>query len=93
MIRCLMTILCLTVLASSALASQHNATVAHQEIPLIKNAIENFLYNNTASLPGLVQINVGQIDKHLTLPKCPQLEPFVPAGGRLWGKNFYWRSL
>lgn len=87
MIRCLMTILCLPVLVSSALASQHNATVAHQDIPLIKNAIENFLYNNTALLPGLVQINVGQIDKHLTLPKCPQLEPFVPAGGRLWGKT------
>ena len=73
--------------AFSAQASQHDQTAEHQEISQIKNAIENFLYNNTASLPGSVIINVGQIDKHLSLPKCPQLEPFIPTGGRLWGKT------
>ncbi|MDO9312274.1 MAG: flagellar basal body P-ring formation chaperone FlgA, partial [Nitrosomonas sp.] len=54
---------------------------------MIKNAIENFLYNNTATLSGQVIVNVGQIDRHLALPQCPHLEPFVPTGGRLWGKT------
>lgn len=87
MIRCLTTILCLLMLVFPALASQQKTSIDHQEISVIKNAIENFLYSNTASLPGQVIVNVGQIDKHLVLPKCPQLEPFVPAGGRLWGKT------
>ncbi|MDE2389616.1 MAG: flagellar basal body P-ring formation protein FlgA, partial [Betaproteobacteria bacterium] len=87
MIRCLTTILCLQAFVFPALASQQKTSIDHQEISVIKNAIENFLYSNTASLPGQVVVNVGQIDKHLVLPKCPQLEPFVPAGGRLWGKT------
>ena len=89
MIRCLMLILCLPMLASSipAFAAQHKTTPQYQEIALIKTAIEDFLYKNTATLSGQVIVNVGQIDRHLTLPKCPHLEPFVPTGGRLWGKT------
>ncbi|MBY0475036.1 MAG: flagellar basal body P-ring formation protein FlgA [Nitrosomonas sp.] len=91
MIRYSILILCLFMLAlvffTPALASRHKTVLPNQEIPLINNAIENFLYNNTANLPGQVIVNVGQIDKHLVLPKCPQLEPFIPAGNRLWGKT------
>lgn len=67
--------------------AQQKPGIAHQEIALIKNAIEVFLYSNTANLPGQVLINVGQIDNHLKLPQCPQLEPFIPKGSRLWGKT------
>lgn len=70
-----------------AFASQHKTTAQYQDIALIKRAIEDFLYNNTGTLSGQVIVNVGQIDRHLTLPQCPQLEPFVPTGGRLWGKT------
>jgi flagella basal body P-ring formation protein FlgA len=72
---------------SPAFASRHKTAIPNQEIPLINNAIENFLYSNTINLPGQISVNVGQIDKHLVLPKCPQLEPFIPAGNRLWGKT------
>lgn len=89
MIRCLVLILCLPMLVSSipAFASQHKAIMQHQDITLIKRAIEDFLYNNTATLSGQVIVNVGQIDRHLALPQCPHLEPFAPPGGRLWGKT------
>lgn len=70
-----------------AFASQHKTTTQYQDIALIKRAIEDFLYNNTGTLSGQVIVNVGQIDKHLALPQCPHLEPFVPTGGRLWGKT------
>lgn len=53
---------------SPAFASKHRAIAQHQDIALIKNAIENFLYNNTATLSGQVIVNVGQIDRHLALP-------------------------
>ncbi len=89
MIRCLVLILSLLMLFFTipAYASKHRAIAQHQDIALIKNAIENFLYNNTATLSGQVIVNVGQIDRHLALPQCPHLEPFVPTGGRLWGKT------
>lgn len=88
--RSIILILCLSIpvfFPFSVLASQHKTAIQYQETALIKNAIEDFLYNNTATLPGQVIVNVGQIDKRLALPKCPQLEPFVPTGGRLWGKT------
>lgn len=69
------------------LASQHKTISQHQEISLIKNAVENFIYSNTANLPGQIIANVDKIDKHLSLPKCPELEPFLPTGSRLWGKT------
>lgn len=73
--------------SSHVLASRHSTAPPNQELSQIRNAIENFIYSNTATLPGQVIVNVGQIDKHLTLPICPQLEPFIPAGNRLWGKT------
>ena len=90
MIRCLVLILVLQVSAISPsllLASQHKPVTQQQEISLIKNAVEDFVYRNTATLPGQVITKVDKIDKHLNLPKCPELEPFVPTGGRLWGKT------
>ncbi|SNX59172.1 flagella basal body P-ring formation protein FlgA [Nitrosomonas ureae] len=91
MIRYSILILCpiIVVLASftPALASRHKNIPPRQEISLINNAIENFLYSNTASLPGHVTVNISQIDRHLVLPECPQLEPFIPVGNRLWGKT------
>ena len=68
-------------------AAQPSPPVQHQEISLIRNAVEHFLYSNTANLPGQVTVNVGQIDRQLALPQCPQLEPFAPVGSRLWGKT------
>ena len=89
MILCLVLILSLFMLVFTIpeFASKHRAIAQHQDIALIKNAIENFLYNNTATLSGQVIVNVGQIDRHLALPQCPHLEPYVPTGGRLWGKT------
>lgn len=90
MIRCLVLTLCLPLLAISPfslLASQHKPAIQYQEISLIKLAVEDFIYRNTAALSAQIIANVGKIDKHLSLPKCPELEPFIPTGGRLWGKT------
>ncbi|UJP05502.1 MAG: flagellar basal body P-ring formation protein FlgA [Nitrosomonas sp.] len=77
----------LSLFPGTSTIAQSSTNIAHQEIALIKNAIEVFLYNNTANLPGQVMIQVGQIDNQLKLPKCQQLQPFVPQGNRLWGKT------
>ncbi|SFE26099.1 flagella basal body P-ring formation protein FlgA [Nitrosomonas sp. Nm166] len=89
MIRRLALMLCLPIFFPFPVqaSSQSKSTLQYEEISLIKNAVENFIYSNTATLPGQVIVNIDKIDKHLSLPKCPQLEPFIPTGSRLWGKT------
>lgn len=56
-----------------------------QSAPAIKSAVESFLRRETVGLPGTVSFAVGAVEPRLNLPACAALEPFVPAGTRLWG--------
>jgi len=47
--------------------------------------IEQFLTNQTAGLPGKVSITINT-PMSGPLPACELLEPFLPAGARLWGR-------
>ncbi len=68
-------------------AKNRDVEPQYQEIPLIQKAVEAFLYSQTVNSAGDVQVEVGQIDQRITLPKCETLEPFLPPGSRLWGKT------
>ena len=57
-----------------------------QETPAILKAVENYVRSETAGFPGQVSVSVGAVDPRLNVPVCRALEPFVPAGGRLWGQ-------
>lgn len=90
MIRCLVIMLCLlkaTFCTSHLLASPNKTVTQQQDIALIKAAVENFIYRNTTALPGQIIVNIDKIDSYLSLPNCPELEPFIPTGSRLWGKT------
>lgn len=50
-------------------------------------AVENYVRSETAGFPGQVSVSFGAVDSRLNLPACQALEPFVPAGGRLWGQG------
>jgi flagella basal body P-ring formation protein FlgA len=44
--------------------------------------------NETATgLPLRLEVVVGELDRRLHLAPCEQVEPFIPAGTRLWGKT------
>lgn len=47
--------------------------------------VERFLASQTAGLPGRVEISIDT-PMSGTLPPCEALEPFLPAGTRLWGR-------
>lgn len=49
--------------------------------------IKLYLERATAGLPGRIEIGVGTLDERLKLAPCAQVEPYVPAGARLWGKT------
>jgi flagella basal body P-ring formation protein FlgA len=40
-----------------------------------------------AGSPLRMEVSVGQLDARLRLAPCGQVEPFLPAGTRLWGKS------
>ncbi len=80
-------ILLIKISFSSLPLSAGNTLSHYQDISLIQNAVKDFIYSHVTSPNAMVQVEVGQIDSRITLPKCPYLEPFVPPGSRLWGKT------
>lgn len=40
-----------------------------------------------AALPLRMEVSVGALDPRLRLAPCAQVEPYLPAGARLWGRT------
>ena len=38
-------------------------------------------------LPLRMQVKLGQLDSRLRLAACAKVEPYLPAGSRLWGRS------
>jgi flagella basal body P-ring formation protein FlgA len=53
----------------------------------LSEALDQYLRIQTQGLPGKVSYSVGQLDQHAQLAPCSALEPFLPPGGRLWGRT------
>jgi flagellar basal body P-ring formation protein FlgA len=68
---------------STALANQS----AKQNLLVVKAKIAEFLEMQTIGYPGKVSVHVGAIDPNIRLAYCPELQTFLPAGSRAWGKT------
>ncbi len=75
----------LATLSASALAQAQQA--ARQDPEQIRQAVQVFLQEQTAGLPGQVNTQIGNLDPRLSLAQCHAPQPFLPKGGRLWGKT------
>ncbi len=53
---------------------------------LVSATVEQYLKTQTQGLPGKVSYSVGRLDPRAQLAPCSAMEPFLPAGTRLWGK-------
>ncbi|PKO93811.1 MAG: flagellar basal body P-ring formation protein FlgA [Betaproteobacteria bacterium HGW-Betaproteobacteria-1] len=79
---------CLLMLFASAVsANQGNNQVATQDTAAIRSKVQEFLQVQTMGVPGKVSITVGQVEQHLRLQACSDLEAFLPAGSRAWGRT------
>ena len=67
--------------------SPARASTGMQDIGVIRKAVDHFVRQNTADLPGQATSTVGAIDPRLQLPSCAAPEVFLPAGSRLWGNS------
>lgn len=63
------------------------ATTTPQDHAAIQTAAEDFMREQTLTLPGQPEIKVGKVDKRLLLPECVKLEVFLPQGAQLMGNG------
>lgn len=71
----------LLALWASAASSQAQAGRAGED------PVRLYLERATAGLPGRVEVSIGRLDERLNLAPCAQVEPYVPAQARLWGRT------
>lgn len=74
-------IMALSILTMPAYSARSSTPLAGKLQP----AIERFLLNQTAGLPGKVGITL-YTPMSGALPACDAAEPFLPNGARLWGR-------
>jgi flagella basal body P-ring formation protein FlgA len=67
--------------------TQAQGADAIEDLNTLKKSVEGFVRQQTAGLPGQVDISAGMIDNRLRLPKCNHPEFFVPSATRLWGNT------
>lgn len=85
--------LCLsTNLALAEVKTQPNhvaqiASPAKQDLNKIKQKVSEFLTTQTAGYPGKVTIEAGNLDPHLKLAMCADVNVFIPSGNRPWGRT------
>ena len=53
---------------------------------VIFEVVKAFVYKEAQNLPGKIIIKTGRSDSGYAPRSCQQPEPFLPAGGRIWGK-------
>lgn len=73
-------IICSLLLSATATAGEDSSAKT------IFRTVDDFVRMETRHLPGEVIININQQDSRQTIRPCNQLQPFLPPGGRLWGK-------
>jgi flagella basal body P-ring formation protein FlgA len=71
-------------LLPDALPAWAEAQQNHEEI---RNAVAEFVRSQLRAQSGEVSIQVGEIDRRLSLPECSPLETFLPSGASLAGKT------
>ncbi|MBL8446052.1 MAG: flagellar basal body P-ring formation protein FlgA [Zoogloeaceae bacterium] len=69
------------------LALAANPLLAQQDPAPVRRVVEHFLGSETAGLPGKATLTVGELDPRNQLPPCADLEAFLPAGTRAWGRT------
>lgn len=68
------------------LAGASHPALARQDPAPVRAEVGRLLNIQTRSLPGEVNIQVGDFSADNVLPPCLQLEAFLPPGARAWGR-------
>ena len=72
---------------TSAIPAATAQPSAKQNLGVVKTKVTEFLEMQTIGYPGKVSVHSGAIDPNLRLPQCADMQVFLPAGSRAWGKT------
>jgi len=73
---------------SGAAFAQAAADPAADLGPLTQRWLDDAMSRNQpAGLPLRMEVSVGSLDSRLRLAPCARVEPYLPAGARLWGRT------
>ena len=64
-----------------------SARAQTQDLEAMRQVAETFARAQTRSLHGEVVIEAGTLDSRVRLGACQSLQPYLPAGGKLWGHS------
>ena len=67
--------------------AQGQITTSRHDHADIHRGVENYVRTQSAGSPHKIAYTLTPIDPRLTLPACPAVEYFAPAGARLWGQT------
>lgn len=73
--------------AATAHAQNNNADLAALGEQWLQGALGSSDMGADPALPLRMEVHVGKLDPRLTLAPCQQVEPYLPAGSRLWGRT------
>ena len=73
-----------SILTLSTLPAWAGTTQSHAEI---REVVSAFVRTQTQSLPGKASFKITDLDPRISLPACPALEAFLPAGAQLNGNS------
>jgi flagella basal body P-ring formation protein FlgA len=65
------------------------ASLAHAQTTqaIDEQHLRVYLQNELSGAVGRADITIGDVDTRLHLAPCARIEPFLPAGARLWGRG------
>lgn len=76
------------VLATGVAQAQSVADPAAELPALTQRWLDDALTRNqSAGLPLRMEVSIGALDSRLRLAPCARVEPYLPAGSRLWGRT------
>lgn len=78
----------LLLIGGGAAHAQPAADPAADLGPMTQRWLDDALARNQpAGLPLRMEVSVGSLDSRLRLAPCARVEPYLPAGARLWGRT------
>lgn len=81
-------LLSLGLVASGCVFAQAAADPVADIGPLTQRWLDDAMARSqSAGLPLRMEVSVGSLDSRLRLAPCARVEPYLPAGARLWGRT------
>jgi flagellar basal body P-ring formation protein FlgA len=70
-----------------SLAAPAGAQPQWQDLPELERAAESYARAHVQQQPGRIEVSAGALDPRTRLPRCEQLQAFLPPNARLWGTS------